>query len=73
MSVQFLDVNRDIINAIFDLQDVREIDPVLDNIVDLHGAKKAKKDTKKKDTKKKKAKKKIAKKDVRKVKAVRLK
>jgi len=46
---------------------------VLDNIVDLHGAKKAKKDTKKKDTKKKKAKKKIAKKDVRKVKAVRLK
>lgn len=73
MSVQFLDVNKDIINAIFNLQDVREIDSTLDNIVDLHGAKKAKKDTKKKDTKKKKAKKKIAKKDVRKVKAIRLK
>lgn len=76
MSVQFIDVNHDIINAIFQLEDVREVDTTLDNIVDLHGVKKAKKDKKKEEKKaakkekksaSKKTAKKAAKKAVRKV------
>ncbi len=66
MSVQFIDVNHDIINAIFQLEDVREVDTTLDNIVDLHGVKKAKKDKKKEEKKPKKEKKSAAKKTAKK-------
>lgn len=76
MSVQFIDVNKQIIDAIFQLEDVREVDTTLDNIVDLHGVKKAKKEKAAKEEKKakkekksasKKTAKKAAKKAVRKV------
>lgn len=54
MAKKFLDINKDIINAIFALDDVEDIDSSVIHIIDEYGIEKAEsKKPKKKDDKKK--------------------
>ena len=57
MSKKFLDVNKDIINAIFALDDVEDIDTSVKYIIDEYGIEKAEKKKPKKKEEKKKSKK----------------